>query len=259
MLTSIIRSQSSILRRSSGDCGISPALLIMTSMRPYASTAASTSRLTCSRSVTSVARRAPCRRRRSALRPAPRGGRARRAPSTTLAPSAREMPGRRFAQPAARAGDDDDLVLRCYCVMSLFRFAAAVGSRRPSRAGIRCRCLGIARALHRDLPTTARSISRRSSAVSSTAAAPMFSSSRCSFVVPGIGTIHGFCASSQASAICAGVAFLRRGDRVEQIDQRLIRLPRLRREARDGVAEVGAVERRVSRRSCRSGSPCRAG
>jgi hypothetical protein len=26
-------------------------------------------------------------------------------------------------------------------------------------------------------------------------------------VVPGIGTIHGFCASSQASAICAGVAF----------------------------------------------------
>src|SRR5262249_12568337 len=29
------------------------------------------------------------------------------------------------------------------------------------------------------------------------------------FVVPGIGTIHGFCASSQASAICAGVALLR--------------------------------------------------
>jgi hypothetical protein len=26
--------------------------------------------------------------------------------------------------------------------------------------------------------------------------------------VPGIGTIHGFCASSHASAICAGVAFL---------------------------------------------------
>src|SRR6266699_6100750 len=26
-------------------------------------------------------------------------------------------------------------------------------------------------------------------------------------VVPGIGTIHGFCASSHASAICAGVAF----------------------------------------------------
>jgi hypothetical protein len=27
--------------------------------------------------------------------------------------------------------------------------------------------------------------------------------------VPGIGTIHGFRASSQASAICAGVAFFR--------------------------------------------------
>ena len=49
-------------------------------------------------------------------------------------------------------------------------------------------------------------MSRRSSGVSSTAAAPMFSSRRCSFVVPGIGTIHGFWASSQASAIWAGVA-----------------------------------------------------
>ena len=52
-------------------------------------------------------------------------------------------------------------------------------------------------------------MSRRSSGVSSTAAAPRFSSRRCSFVVPGMGTIHGFCASSQASAICAGVAFFR--------------------------------------------------
>jgi hypothetical protein len=40
--------------------------------------------------------------------------------------------------------------------------------------------------------------------VSSTAAAPRFSSRRFSFVVPGIGTIHGFWASSQARAICAG-------------------------------------------------------
>ena len=52
-------------------------------------------------------------------------------------------------------------------------------------------------------------MSRRSSGVSSTSAAPMFSSRRSSLVVPGIGTIHGFCASSQASAICAGVAFFR--------------------------------------------------
>jgi len=37
----------------------------------------------------------------------------------------------------------------------------------------------------------------------------MFSSMRPSFVVPGIGTIHGFWASSQASAICAGVASFR--------------------------------------------------
>src|ERR1035437_1553129 len=47
---------------------------------------------------------------------------------------------------------------------------------------------------------------RRSSGVSSRAAAAMFSSRRWSLVVPGIGTIHGFCASNQASAICAGVA-----------------------------------------------------
>jgi hypothetical protein len=51
----------------------------------------------------------------------------------------------------------------------------------------------------------ALSISRRSSAVSSTAMAPMFSSRRCSLVVPGMGTIHGFCASNHASAICAGL------------------------------------------------------
>jgi hypothetical protein len=44
-------------------------------------------------------------------------------------------------------------------------------------------------------------------AVSSTATAPRFSSRRASFVVPGIGTIQGLCASSHASATCAGVAF----------------------------------------------------
>src|SRR6185503_16759197 len=41
----------------------------------------------------------------------------------------------------------------------------------------------------------AASISCKSSAVSSTDAAPMFSSKRCNFVVPGIGTIDGLCAS----------------------------------------------------------------
>lgn len=49
-------------------------------------------------------------------------------------------------------------------------------------------------------------MARRSSGVSSTAIAPKFSSRRCRFVVPGIGTIHGFCASSHAMAIWAGVA-----------------------------------------------------
>ena len=39
------------------------------------------------------------------------------------------------------------------------------------------------------------------------ASEPLFSSRRDNLVVPGIGTIHGFCASSHASAICAGVAF----------------------------------------------------
>jgi hypothetical protein len=46
----------------------------------------------------------------------------------------------------------------------------------------------------------ALSMARRSSGVSSRFVAPRFSSRRCSLVVPGIGTIHGFLASSQASA-----------------------------------------------------------
>ena len=52
----------------------------------------------------------------------------------------------------------------------------------------------------------ARSISSSSSVVNRTASASRFSSKRSSFRVPGMGTIHGFWASSQASAICAGVA-----------------------------------------------------
>jgi hypothetical protein len=47
----------------------------------------------------------------------------------------------------------------------------------------------------------------RSSRVSFTLAPPRFSSSRWTFVVAGIGRIHGFWASSHASAICALVAF----------------------------------------------------
>src|SRR5271170_4494666 len=88
MFTSTIRSHSSILRRSSGACGISPALLIITSIRPYACTAASTNFLTSSQRVTSVVKAI-------ALPPLPVNSRAsdrmrssRRAPNTTPAPSA---------------------------------------------------------------------------------------------------------------------------------------------------------------------------
>ena len=42
-----------------------------------------------------------------------------------------------------------------------------------------------------------------------------------------------------------GCRLLPLGDPLQQLDQGLIRLPGLRREARDDVAEVGAVERRV--------------
>src|SRR5438105_15644401 len=60
-------------------------------------------------------------------------------------------------------------------------------------SGYRAPCTGILEA--------ALSMSRRSPGVSSMETAPMFSSRRASFVVPGMGTIHGFCASSQAIAI----------------------------------------------------------
>ena len=76
------------------------------------------------------------------------------------------------------------------------------------RPTLRSKCSGY-RAPCTVIFEAAASISRRSSGVSSTAAAPTFSSRRCSFVVPGIGTIHGFCASSHASAIWAGVASFR--------------------------------------------------
>ena len=48
-------------------------------------------------------------------------------------------------------------------------------------------------------------------------------------------------------------------DPLEQLDERAVRLARLRVEAGNSGAEVGAVEASWSRRSSRSGSPCRAG
>src|SRR4051812_27792158 len=53
---------------------------------------------------------------------------------------------------------------------------------------------------------SAASMSCRSSAVRAMSAAARFSSRRWRLVVPGIGTIQGFWASSQAKAICAAVA-----------------------------------------------------
>ena len=87
--------------------------------------------------------------------------------------------------------------------------------------------------------------SRRSAGESSTFTAPIFSSRRCSLVVPGIGTIHGFCASSQASAICAGVAFSGCSEFAEQVHHGLIGFAIFRREARDDIAEIVFVELRI--------------
>src|SRR5439155_515396 len=112
----------------------------------------------------------------------------------------------------------------------------------------------------------ALSISRRSSDVNLIASEPLFSSRRDNLVVPGIGTIHGFCASSHASAICAGVAFfcsailprrstnalfalrfsgVKRGTTVRKtVLSKTAR--RIRRvfwsEARDDGTEIGAIE-----------------
>jgi len=114
-------------------------------------------------------------------------------------------------------------------------------AQRPTS---RCRCSGY-RAPCTVILETARSMSRRSSVVSSMPAAAMFSSSRCSFVVPGIGTIHAFWASSQASAIWAGVAFFRFAISPSRSTRAWFAFPRRRREAGNDVAEIGAVERRV--------------
>ena len=77
------------------------------------------------------------------------------------------------------------------------------GVLEASAAGEGHERVGIARSSTLKLLETS-SISRRSSGVSSARDGADV------LVEPGIGTIHGFCASSQASAICAGVAFFRR-------------------------------------------------
>ena len=64
---------------------------------------------------------------------------------------------------------------------------------------------GVARSLRFDRSLSAR----RSSSVSASSAEPRFFSSRFSLDVHGIGTIHGLCASTHATATCAGVARFR--------------------------------------------------
>ena len=65
-------------------------------------------------------------------------------------------------------------------------------------------------------------MSRRSADEDQTAAEAMFSSRRCSFVVPGDGTIHGFVGQpSQASTVGRASRFPL-GDLAEQFDQGLI-------------------------------------
>src|SRR4051794_14600783 len=91
----------------------------------------------------------------------------------------------------------------------LLRMCVASGIVEPSQRPLIARMASGSRAPCTSIFDAAVSISRRSSAEISTPAAAMFSSRRCSFVVPGIGTIHGFRASSHAIAICAGVALLR--------------------------------------------------
>ena len=73
-------------------------------------------------------------------------------------------------------------------------------------------------------------------------AAPRFSSSRATLVVPGIGTIDGLRARSQARAICAGVAFFCFATWPRRSTSAWFVFARLGREAGHDVAEVVPVE-----------------
>src|SRR4051794_24361514 len=92
---------------------------------------------------------------------------------------------------------------------------------------------------------SAASMSRRSSAVRAMSAAARFSSRRWRLVVPGIGTIQGFCASSQAKAILRrrGVTGFRKVG--HDIDEGTVRLARFRGKAWLLHPEVVAGERGV--------------
>jgi hypothetical protein len=103
----------------------------------------------------------------------------------------------RFGRRRGRIGVDSEHVSSSGVVVSDER-SGQYGSRRRGRrlTGVQrpvvcSRCSGY-RAPCTVMLDAAPSISRRSSEVNSMSAAPRFSCRRSSFVVPGIGTIHGF-------------------------------------------------------------------
>ena len=91
----------------------------------------------------------------------------------------------------------------------------------------------------------ALSISRRSSDVSSTAAAPMFSSRRVQLRGARDRNDPRLLGKQPGERDLSRCRLLPFCDLAKQINQGLIRFPSLRRKARDDVAEVGTVERRV--------------
>ena len=76
-------------------------------------------------------------------------------------------------------------------------------------------------------------------------AAPRFSCSRWSFVVPGIGTIHGRLRQQPCQRDLRRRGVLLLGERLQPLDERQIRLPVFLGEPRNHVAEVSRVERRL--------------
>ena len=105
----------------------------------------------------------------------------------------------------------------------------------------------------------AASMSRRSSGVNWSDTAPMFSSRRLSFVVPGNGNDPRLLREQPRQRDLGRSRLLAFRDAAEQIDYCLVRLESLRRKARQSAAEVGAVEFRVFVDRCPSGSPFQAG
>ena len=78
--------------------------------------------------------------------------------------------------------------------------------------------------------------------VSSRAAPPKFSSRRETLVVPGMGTIHGFCARSHAGSDSCGNGLFLLGELCYKVYDGLIGSAILLGEAWDDGAGVGAVE-----------------